>query len=371
MTQDFFQSVSKASPTAGGVEDMEQLERARLEQYKEYQRVLCFLGLWVIAVILAIQGSVVPPHKPFYEMPGFKSDWGYTKSLVLMYLPLAFLWYWYIKNRDELELRPVMKSVLPIIAGIALTWIVLDISLANLFFAFPNPSGHVSFLRFPGYKWTAGCDTLLTIFVPSCYSRTIPFEEAAFYIGGALIIQMLYLWAAEDFYGVYTMPRRDYERQAKKCPALIHANWKLALTGVLLFVAGVLYKKFGNHPYHDGLPWYLLAELLIVFLPLTLLYDRVKLFTNPPAFLFVMFLQIMISLIWEATFGLPLGWWNYRLKSMMGSVVGPWENLPLEACILWLSVGWASMFSYEATKIKTHSGRSWPQVLFGRNSWLP
>jgi len=79
----------------------------------------------------------------------------------------------------------------------------------------------------------------------------------------------------------------------------------------------------------------------------------------------------MISLIWEATFGLPLGWWNYNPELMAGSFVGPWENLPLEACILWLSVGWASMFTYEATKIKTFSDRTWRQVLFGRDTWLP
>ena len=143
-------------------------------------------------------------------------------------------------------------------------------------------------------------------------------------------------------------------------------NRRFIFVGIAVAVLGIVIKKWGWwHPYHAGLPYYLLAEIVIVFVPLSALYTRVHRFTNPRAFLFVMMIHILVSVVWEATFALPFGWWNYQPASMMGIFVEAWSNLAIEACGLWLSVGWASMFVYESTKIKVVTGKTWREVLFG------
>jgi hypothetical protein len=90
---------------------------------------------------------------------------------------------------------------------------------------------------------------------------------------------------------------------------------------------------------------------------------------NTRAFLLVMILQVLVSVIWEATLALPYGWWNYKPDGMTGRQIFPWSDLPVEACFFWISVGWSAMFIHEATKIKVRSGRTWWEVLTGSNRY--
>jgi hypothetical protein len=131
----------------------------------------------------------------------------------------------------------------------------------------------------------------------------------------------------------------------------------------------VLVKKFGWwHDNHEGWPSYLLAELLLVFVPLSALYNRVGSLTNIRAFTFVLPLHALISVVWEATLALPYGWWHYQDHAMMGATISAWSNLPIEAGGLWLSVGWTSMLTYEVAKIRVLSQRTWGELLFGRRT---
>ena len=336
--------------------------------YRGYQKVLVFIAVWVLAVVLAVFLIDVPEVGPIWQNDNYHHTFGYTYSLVLLFLPLAFLVRWYFESRDVLDLRALMRQIVWIVVFSAFSWIVLDILFANLLFSFPDKNAHVHATLVPGYLWSGSCSTISSLWnFPGCYfPRSIPLEEILFYLGGAALLTLMYMWASEDFYSEYTLPRPEYTRQAKAVGPLVYWNKWFLVAAITLAVLGVLIKKFGWwHPYHAGLPYYLFAELLIVFLPLAALYTRVRTFTNPRAFIFVMLVHVLVSVIWETTLALPFGWWNYRPYAMMGIFIEAWSRLAIEATGLWLSVGWASMFTYEATKIKVVTGKTWRAVLFG------
>jgi hypothetical protein len=340
--------------------------------YKDYQKVLCFIAVWVVAVILAVVMIDAPDRDPIWKHRDYHSTFGYTYSLVLLFLPLTFLIFWFFRHRDVKHLRQLMREMLRIVLFSALGWSLLDVFFANALFTFPDERAHVRQTVIPGYLWKGECRSIWTLWnFPACYfPRSIPLEEVLFYLGGAALLTMMYMWASEDFYSAYTLPRRQYEERAKKTGPLVLWNKYLILIGVAVAVAGTIVKKWGWwHPYHEGLPYYLFAELVIVFVPLSALYTRVHKFTNPRAFIFVISVQILVSVIWEATLALPFGWWAYQQSTMVGIFVSAWSHLAIEACGLWLSVGWASMFVYETTKIKVVTGRTWRQVLFGWSSY--
>jgi hypothetical protein len=333
--------------------------------YGEYRGLLTFIGVWVAAVVFAVSKVNAPDVPPIWRTDGYKSVGGYTYSLSLIALPLLFLGRWYYSRRDKKKLRPLMRALSVNVIVIGVVWICLDVFLANKIFAFPNHDATI-LPMFWGYSWASGCTTLWTILRGSCYQRNIPTEEIFFYLGNTALLSMMYMWATEDFYCEYTIPRAHYERAAKKAPPLIRWNRLIILVAAAMFVAGFIAKKFGWWP-HDasGWPSYLFIEIIIVFLPLAAVYTNVHAFTNPRAFMFVLVLQVLVSLVWEATLAVPFGWWNYQPHQMMGLTVSAWSNLPLEAWGLWLSVGWGSMFIYETTKIKVLSGRTWREVLWG------
>jgi hypothetical protein len=337
------------------------------QYYRAYQKVLGFLAVWIVAVVLAIFLIDVPLVGPIWQHVDYHNKFGYTYSLVLLFLPLSFLVYWYFEHRDSLDLRALMGAILRIVVFSAFTWILLDILFANALFLFPDKNAHMRLTLVPGYLWSGECSTFWTLWRWSCYfPRSIPLEEIFFYLGGAALLTMMYMWASEDFYSQYTLPRPEYTQRAMHVGPLVHWNWWFIFAGVAIAVIGIVAKKFGWwHPYHDGLPYYLFAELVIVFVPLAALYTRVHPFTNPRAFLFVMLLHVLVSVIWETTLAVPFGWWDYQPSAMMGIFVEAWSRLAVEAAGLWLSVGWASMFIYEATKIKVVTGKTWLEVLFG------
>jgi hypothetical protein len=279
-----------------------------------------------------------------------------------VYLPWVFLLIWYYKTKDD-YLTKIGKALFWNAVFIGGVWIVLDVFLANLLFQFPHADAHY-LPPFYGYVWDGQCATIWTLLNPECYKPpSIPLEEALFYLGSAALLRLLYMWAAEDMFKEYSLPRDEYVREAHAALPVVQWNKRLIITAFVILAVGVLIKKFGWHDNHDGFPYYLLAELVIVFVPLCALYNKVHKFTNPRAFLFVMVLQVLVSIVWEATLALPYGYWNYRPQSMVGLVAVPWSNLALEACFLWVSVAWGVMFMYELSKIKGLTGKSWWQVL--------
>jgi hypothetical protein len=169
------------------------------------------------------------------------------------------------------------------------------------------------------------------------------------------------------------MPDDLYVKSAREAIPLVDVDRKFIWWALLILAIGTAIKKTPAswvpwlrwHDYQEGWPVYLACELVIIFGTLALLRRKVRLFTNVRAFLFVVVLQVLVSIVWEATFAVPLGWWNYQMRAMVGVTISPWSNLPIEACFLWVSVGWGVMVMYETAKIKAVTGYSWRRVLRG------
>jgi hypothetical protein len=326
-------------------------------------KLLVVLGVWVVAVLVSLLWIHEPMDTdPVWRLDDYTGRAGYTKSLILILIPLLFLAWWYVKVRDQKHLRQFFMPLSLTILFTAVVWVLLDIEFANKLFLFPDPRSHIFWL-IPGYVWAGSCQTFWTLLKASCYKPNIPLEEVLFYVGSGLTMNLMYMWAAEDFYSEYSAPPEKYEKDKDNPKSIIQLNWKIIGAAGLLFVAACWFKSIRNP---EGMvPWYLLAELTLTLLPVAALYNRVAPFTNPQAFFFVVMLQILVSLIWEGTLALPYGWWNYQRSAMTGIFIVPWSRLPLEATFLWLSAGWSAMLLYEATKLGVLSGKSLWELLFG------
>ena len=52
-------------------------------------------------------------------------------------------------------------------------------------------------------------------------------------------------------------------------------------------------------------------------------------------FLWTVFILLLISLLWEATLGVPYGWWNFQDDAMIGIRITAWSRLPIEEVCVW------------------------------------
>ena len=342
----------------------------RDKDLRSHQRALGFIALWVIAVTASVALTRFPVGTLEHTSRGFQGDGGYSKSLALVILPLAFLLLWYFRSRDELRLRPIMKAVRQVIILVTLAWLALDALFAHLFFTFPVESARIyPWLQIYGFTWEEGvCGSLLSgLFNGECWKLNIPVEEVVFYLGSAAVLNFLYMWGAEDCYSLYSLPRAIYDKKAKAIGPLFSLSKRILFVGLAILVVAVVIKKQGwGHSNTDGWPLYLTAQMAIVLVPLAAFSNQVRLFTNPRAALLTAAVTVLISVIWEATLALRYGWWNYQRASMVGPTVAPWSDLPVEAWILWVSVTWGVMVNYEVAKIKGVSGKTWREALFGR-----
>lgn len=331
----------------------------------DWQKVLAFVLVWTTAVVVALSRIRVPNLQvpPLWERPDYDLTLGYTYSLALFALPLASLYWWYrlsVKDDHHGSLRKLVRAAVKGVAGSAVMLVLFDSLFASLLFTFPDPHAVLG-IYFPGFKWDETCSSIWQFYQPSCYARTIPVEEIAFYIGGAAVLRGMYLWASEDFFALYTMKAVDYDAEAKKVPRLLSLNaWLIALVLAILVLGYNVKQQHGG-----GLPVYLLLQAIIIAPPFVLLYSRVRPFMNTRALLLVLVLQILVSIIWEVTAANPYGWWGYKPAGMIGLTVPPWSDLPIEACLFWIGAGWSGTFVHEATKIKVRSNRSWRSILFG------
>jgi len=80
-----------------------------------------------------------------------------------------------------------------------------------------------------------------------------------------------------------------------------------------------------------------------------------------------MFILLLISLLWEATLGLPYGWWAFQDAQMTGLRITAWSRLPIEEVFVWIAVTYATVIVYENVRRWQSTERSLLQALFGSN----
>ena len=146
-------------------------------------------------------------------------------------------------------------------------------------------------------------------------------------------------------------------------PRLLHISWKSLAIWAAFTGIGLLLKKFGPEP--AGFPGYFLFVMTLGFLPTFLFANAVGPFVNWRAFGFAFGLLILVSLMWEATLGVPYDWWNYKDAQMLGIRVLAWSALPMEAVLLWLVIAWDCVIAFELFRLYFHMERPPRAALLG------
>lgn len=301
--------------------------------------VLIQLTLTVIVAaaltLLRVKDGVTPP--PVAEDP---SPLGYTWSLLLFLLPIAYLVVWLVLHP---ELKVPRKAFLTTMAVLLPLGFLLDLLFAHTFFIFEN-TGAVLGIEVPGR------------------GGGIPVEEFVFYLSGFFFVLLLYIWSDEAWMDRYNLPssHEDFQNAGK----VLSFHKESVVTALVLLVLAVLYKKvFAADA--EGFPWYWTYLLAAAFIPSAGFFRTTRRFINWRAFSFAFLLVLLISLMWEASLASPYLWWGYQHDAMMGVYITAWNDLPLEAVFVWLAVTYTTVILYEVVTIWLASGKRLSDVLFG------
>jgi hypothetical protein len=295
------------------------------------------------AITLSTIGAPPDPADPGRDI----TPYGYTISLLLFVVPIAVMFA--VRRRlgiDPRHLRALIWSS----GAIASVGFVLDLFFGHSFFTFPNAGATIG-VRLPAWSF----DELR--WVPSY----LPIEEFGFYVLGSLFVIALYQWADAEWLNDYS--NDEYAELASSHRAILTVNWPSLPWWVGIVVLGFVVKRMG--PYPDGLPGYFLFIAVLGLLPTFLFLHTIRTFVNWRAFAFAFVNLTLISLLWEATLGVPYNWWNYHHERMLGISIAAWSKLPLEAVLLWLIVAWDCIVAYELFRVFFHMDRRVRDAMLG------
>ena len=258
---------------------------------------------------------------------------GYTWSLTLFVLPCVYLVGWHIKHVRH---TVCWNAVWCASAVIFLLGAVLDFFFGYGFFHFPNPEATVG-VRLPAFHWAE------LQWVPDY----LPIEEFGFYLLGGLFMLLMYVFTSNDWLELYTPPH-DTDAQPH---ALFQFDVRALVVGALVIAGGFYWKRNHDAVASDNIPGYLIFLVVLAVLPTVLFFRGVQARINWRALGFSFAVLVLISIMWEATLGVPYGWWNYKPELMTGIFVRPWSYLPIEAVLLWLVASWGAVVAYECFRL--------------------
>ena len=255
------------------------------------------------------------------------SPHGYTWSLLLFVVPDIVLGWWVLAmhrgRREKMAFWLTVGILVPV-------WCLLDVFLGLTFFKFPNHGASVG--SFWGYTFDRG------------WQQAIPVEEIGFYVFGFIAMLLVYIWSDEYLLLAYSPPRPATPAGIRR---MISFHPQSLLTGVVLFGLAWLYKAYGPHAYHAGIPGYFLFIVLATIVPSLMFYRVAKPFINWRAVMITLFFILFVSLLWEAAIGVPYQWWDYHRDQMIGVFVGAFTGLPIEAVVVWAFATWTTVIIYE------------------------
>jgi hypothetical protein len=304
-------------------------------------------GSWIVATMLAM--VIVPAaitlntvrDPAVLQLVGSNpTPHGYTWSLLLFVMPILAISVWLVPKDDvTIPKRAFWRTIL-VLAPVGFG---LDFFFARRLFTFSN----------------AGAT--LGIGAPAL-GNPVPIEEYAFYLSGFMAVLLLYVWMDEFWLAAYNVS--DYGSEAKAIPRLLQFHPTSVVVGGLLLASGIAFKKiFSESP--DGFPEYFSILILGGFVPAAGFFPTVRRFINWRAFSLTLFFVLLISLVWEATLGVPYGWWGYRPGPMLGLRIGAWSGLPIEAVCVWVAVTYGTVIVFEVVKIWQASERPAKDAFFG------
>jgi hypothetical protein len=307
--------------------------------------LIAVLVLMFIAAGLAL--SAVQHPRPPVEHRIQPSPFGYSWSTALFVLPGIALCVWLLRHP---LLRLQRKAFLIGSAMIIPIWCGLDIVLGRTFFVFPNAGAT---LGINAWGWKPG----------EGWATAIPIEEFVFYVGGVIAIQLCYIWSSESWLSAYRVP--DATRRLMTGTRLHRPHWGAIGVGAVLFMLAWVYKAYVAQS--PGIPGYFLFLLISSLIPVGIFFRVVRPFINWQAFAYTMTLLVLVSLLWEVTLGLPYGYWDYNTHHMVGIFVRPWNNLPVEEPVLWVTAAWINVILYELIYFLLATGQPIRRVLMPRS----
>jgi hypothetical protein len=302
-----------------------------------------FLIVLVILIMIALPAALtlhtvrVSPSIP--NAASNPSPYGYTVSLLLFIVPIAVIAVWLVPSEG---LKISKRSVVRTIGLLFPIGVILDFCFAHSFLTFPNPGATIG------------------ITAPAL-GGGVPVEEYAFYFTGFVAVLLIYIWLDEYWLAAYSIPtnaeqRIDFNR-------LLQFHPQSLILGVVLIIAAILFRKaFVPTP---GFPGYFTFLVIGALGPSALLLPSALPVINWRAWSLTLLIILLMSLLWEATLGVPYGWWGYQETQMMGIFITAWSRLPIEAVLVWIAVTYATAIVYEVVRRWQVSGKRAKQAFFG------
>jgi hypothetical protein len=300
--------------------------------------VLAMLAMLGVPAGLTLHTARIAP-----QIPGpvaASSPYGYTVSLLLFIVPVVVILFWLVPAEHlKISKKSCVRTIgllFPLGAG-------LDFFFAKKFLTFPNP------------------DATLRIPAPAI-GGSVPVEEYLFYFTGFVAVLLLYIWLDEYWLSAYSIPVDAAERTNFLRLLQFHP-WSL-IAGVLLIAAAIAFRKlFVAEP---GFPGYFVFLVIGALGPSSLLLPSAKPVINWRALSLTMFFMLLMSLMWEATLGVPYGWWGFQDAQMLGIFITAWSRLPIEEVVVWIAVTWATAIVYEVVRRWQSSGKRMRHAFLGQ-----
>jgi hypothetical protein len=265
------------------------------------------------------------------------SPYGYTISLLLFLIPIAAMLLWLFPREGVRVSKQAfgwtIALLFPVGAG-------LDFFFAHLFFTFGNKGA------------------TLGVIAPAL-GGGVPLEEYIFYFSGFVADLLFYIWLDEYWLAAYSVPvekRMDFRR------LLRFHSWSVVFAAVLI-AGAILFRRLAIP--EAGFPSYFIFLVLGAMTPSAALLPEALPVINWRAFSLTLFMMLLISLMWEATLGVPYRWWGFQPTRMMGISITAWDYLPVEEIFIWISVTYATVIFYEIVRRWKVSGRSVRGALLG------
>jgi hypothetical protein len=309
------------------------------------------LGLGALMAMLAVAGTLAMVRIHVSQQPvdpaRNPSPLGYTFSLALFALPCLVFAIWLARSPRTAEQRKALLKTLILLIPLGF---VLDLLFGRTFLKFPNHDATLGIL-IPGYDLSSGWSGL---WGPG-WKPFLPLEEFIFYGLGFVAMLLAYIWGDEILF------RSSKVDDAQRTPAVFR-GWKATLlfwvvVGVVLFGVAWLVRRSVPSVSGRAFPGYFLFLLLGSIIP-SLFCSRIAFqFINWRALSTSWMFVLVISQFWEASLGIPYGWWGYEPDQMMGIFLKPHCDLPLEAVLVWTLGSWTTVIVYETVLTAIVAGR--------------
>ena len=305
------------------------------------------LSAWIVAALVAMVAVPATITLRTVSFPGKlrilssnPTPHGYSWSLLLFVVPIVAIAFWFLPSeRVEIPKRAFWWTI-GILAPLGFG---LDFFFAHYFFLFPNPGA------------------TLGISAPAL-GTPVPVEEYIFYLAGFIAVLLIYVWLDEFWLAAYNVP--DYPGEARKISRLFQFHPMSAVVGLVFIGAALVYRRIFWSA-GGGFPGYFTILVVCGFVPSMSFFPTARPFINWRAFSLTLFFILLMSLLSEATLGVPYGWWGYQKEQMVGVFIGAWADLPVEAVCVWIAVTYGTVIVFEIFKLWHASGKTAKHAFLG------